>query len=225
MSISLGLALLLATLVFDTGIAVPSRPQVDATPTVDRLAKPTLPAAPSQSDHGAQVFWLSCMPCHGDRGQGLTDEFRTTYPLEDRNCWTSGCHGTRPYANGFKLPISIPAVIGAGTLQKFANAAVLQGYIKGAMPFWKPGSLTDEQSWQVTAFVLRANDLWDGRVELTPSNSEQVRVRANEASPSSVPGPTTGQDSLQVSWPLVIGGILVLVVVLLLIFLLTKSRS
>ncbi len=165
------------------------------------------------------------MPCHGDRGQGLTDEFRTTYPPEDRNCWTSGCHGTRPYANGFKLPISIPAVIGAGTLQKFANAAVLQGYIKGAMPFWKPGSLTDEQAWQVTAFVLRANGLWDGRVELTPSNAEQVRVRANEASPTSAPGPTTGQDSLQVSWPLVIGGILVLVVVLLLIFLLTKSRS
>ena len=217
--------MLLATLVFDTGTAIPSRLQVAATPTVDRLAKPTLPAAPSQADRGAQVYWLSCLPCHGDRGQGLTDEFRTTYPPEDRNCWISGCHGARPYVNGFKLPTSIPAVIGAGTLQKFANAAVLQGYIQGAMPFWKPGSLTDEQAWQVTAFVLRANGLWDDRAELTPSNAEQVRVRANEARPTFEPGPAKGQDSLQVAWPLVVGGIVVLIVILLLIFLPAKHRS
>jgi mono/diheme cytochrome c family protein len=223
--ISLGIALLLAGLFFDTGTAIGFRPQVVATPTINRLAEPTLPSAPLQADHGAQVFWLSCMPCHGDRGQGLTDEFRATYPTEDRNCWTSGCHGSRPYANGFKLPTSIPAVIGAGTLQKFANASVLEGYIKGAMPFWKPGSLTDDQAWQVTAFVLRANGLWDARVELNASNADQVRVSAKEASPTSKPESAKGQASIQVAWPLVIAGIIFLAVILLLILRPAKPRQ
>ncbi len=219
--LSLGIALLFAGLFFDTGTAISSRPQVDATPTVDRLAEPTLPAAPSQADHGAQVYWLSCLPCHGDRGQGLTDEFRNTYPKEDRYCWNSGCHGERPYDNGFKLPMTIPAVVGAGTLQKFANATALQGYIKGAMPFWKPGSLTDDQAWQVTAFILRANGLWDARAELNASNADQVRVGANEAVPTSTPPlAAKGQSSSRVMWPLVIGVILVPTIILLLLILL-----
>ncbi len=60
------------------------QPQI--TPTVDRLAEPTLPANPSQADLGAVVYWLSCMVCHGDRGQGLTEEWRAVAGQEDMNC-------------------------------------------------------------------------------------------------------------------------------------------
>jgi hypothetical protein len=74
--VALGIALLLAGLFFDNGRA--GSVQVDATPTPNRLAEPTLPAAPSQADHGAQVYWLACLPRHGDNVQGMTDEFRTT---------------------------------------------------------------------------------------------------------------------------------------------------
>ena len=45
------------------------------TPTPDRLAPPPTVASPAQADVGAQVYWLNCQPCHGDRGQGLTDEW------------------------------------------------------------------------------------------------------------------------------------------------------
>jgi len=157
--------------------------------TPDRLAQPTLPAAPSQADRGAQVYWLSCLPCHGDRGQGLTEEFRQTYPPEDRNCWDSGCHGERPYENGFKLPAGISALVGADALQKFPNAAVLQAYIQLAMPFWKPGSLAEDDSWAVTAFLLRQNGLRDDRAELNASNADQARVRAAEAESTPAPRP------------------------------------
>lgn len=150
--------------------------QIAATSTPDRLAKPTLPAAPSQADLGAQVYWLSCLPCHGDLGQGLTDEFRAVYPPDDRNCWKWGCHGEHPYDNGFKLPASIPAVVSADALQKFPNAAVLQAYIKAAMPYWKPGSLTDEDAWAVTAFLLRENGLRGDRAELNASNADSVHI-------------------------------------------------
>ena len=175
-SFSLAIALLIAALFFKTGTAGPATLQAGATSTPDRLAQPTLPAVPSQADHGSQVYWLSCLPCHGDRGQGLTEEFRQTYPPEDQYCWESGCHGERPYDQGFTLPMSIPALIGAGTLEKFPDAAALHAYIAAAMPFWKPGSLTEEESWSVTAFVLRSNGLWDGRTDLDASNAGQVKV-------------------------------------------------
>ncbi len=214
-SVSFGIALLFAGLFFNAGLAA-INPQVDSTPipspvgTRDRLAQPTLPAAPSQADRGAQVYWLSCLPCHGDLGQGLTDEFRAAYPPEDRNCWKSGCHGERPYDNGFKLPVSIPAVVGADTLQKFTNAAVLQAYIKAAMPFWKPGSLTDEDAWAVTAFLLRENGLRDERAELNASNADQARVRAPEA--ESTPGPRPAKNP-SAGW-LVIAGVAILIFIL-----------
>lgn len=45
-----------------------------ATPTIDRLLAPPTVPAPNQADEGAQLYWLHCQPCHGDQGQGLTDE-------------------------------------------------------------------------------------------------------------------------------------------------------
>lgn len=213
--ISLGIALLTAALFFDSGIAVNHVPQTAATPTVDRLAEPTLPAAPSQADRGAQVYWLSCLPCHGDRGQGLTDEFRQVYPPEDQNCWTAGCHGKRPYVNGFTLPTAIPGLIGPGLLQNFQTAANLQVFIKQAMPFWKPGSLSDQESWEVTAFLLRQNGLWDARTELNASNADQIKVGGAAAGSPSQPIPFLHLASV----------ILAAIVLLLALFLLFRFIS
>ena len=189
--IPIGIALLFAGLFFDMGTVVAQTPVM---PTPDRLAQPTLPASPSQADQGAQVYWLSCLPCHGDRGQGLTEEFKKTYPEEDRNCWNSGCHGARPYENGFTLPKAIPAVIGTGTLQKFPNALVLRSYVFAAMPYWRPASLTDEASWQVTAFLLRENNLWQAGEDLTASNAALIPVAAPTAVPTPQPSIPIGSS-------------------------------
>jgi mono/diheme cytochrome c family protein len=178
LSVSLALAFLLSLLTSKNGNALPGLQ--GTMPTPDRLLEPTLPAIPSQADYGAQVYWLSCLPCHGDRGQGLTDEFRETYPPEDRNCWKSGCHGERPYEHGFKLPPRIPAIIGGGTLQRFRTAAALQAYILAAMPYWKPGSLTNEQAWQVTAFLLRENGLLQKGITLGPQNAAEIFLPVSE---------------------------------------------
>jgi mono/diheme cytochrome c family protein len=191
----LGLALLFAGLFFDRGSAGATRVQEEMTPTPDRLAEPTLPADPAQADHGAQVYWLSCMPCHGDKGQGLTDEFRATYPPEEEYCWESGCHGPNPYESGFTLPKKIPGVIGETSLAKFVDAAQLHAYIRATMPFWKPGSLTEEESWRVTAFILRQNDLWDASTELNASNAANVKIpRAAFLTPVVTPQPSGAQE-------------------------------
>jgi hypothetical protein len=219
--LSFGIALLFAGLFFDTGVAGSVRLQTNPTPTPDRLAEPTLPAIPSQADHGAQVYWLSCLPCHGDKGQGLTDEFRTTYPPEDQYCWNRGCHGEVPYDQGFTLPKKIPAVIGQTALAKFSDAAQLNAYIRATMPFWKPGSLTEEEAWRVTAFILRQNDLWDDGMELNASNAANVKIpRAAFLTPAgTVPQDHLKEGNRTLIWFALIG---VVGLIVLLIFILKK---
>jgi len=200
------------------GTALSVSPQTTPMPTLDRLAEPTLPAAPSQADYGAQLYWLHCLPCHGDVGQGLTDEFRETYPPEDNNCWGRGCHGRNPYEGGFTLPTTVPALIGNGTLTKFATVANLHGFISAAMPFEDPGVLTEDESWQVTAFLLRENGIiYSG--PLGASNADQILLSLSQPTPTpeATPAPPSPSPSTAnpVNWTLFIlifllGGILFL---------------
>lgn len=208
--ISTGIALFFTGLFFDMGNAVAQ----NSTPTPNRLARPTLPANPSQADKGAQVYWLSCLPCHGDRGQGLTEEFKQTYPPEDRDCWKSGCHGKRPYENGFTLPAQVPAIIGAGTLRQFPDAAVFRSYIFAAMPYWRPASLTEEETWQVTAFLLRENGQWTAQDELSASNAGTVLIGTPMASST-----FQGAPSLPISVLIILG------VLLPVLFIILRQRS
>jgi len=164
------------------------------------------------------------MPCHGDKGQGLTDEFRKTYPPEEEYCWESGCHGPNPYESGFTIPKKIPALIGESALAKFSDAAQLHAYIRATMPFWKPGSLTEEESWRVTAFILRENDLWEDSAQVDASNAANVKIpRAAFLTPIVTPqqaGVHEGGNDLL--WPILAGSVLILV---LLTFILKKSRN
>jgi cytochrome c len=189
--IPIGIALLFAGLFFQNGFADSNKYQATPVPTQDRLAEPTLPADPFQADHGAQAYWLYCSPCHGDKAQGLTDEFREQYPEEDRNCWNSHCHGDITYENGFKIPTMVPALVGSGSLAKFPNAANLYGYIHAAMPFQKPNSLTDEEYYQIVAFLLRENGLIDPQTEVNASNAAQIVV--SHATPVAAPQQTGSQ--------------------------------
>ena len=213
--IPLGIALLFAGLFLDAGDAQGSQLQTTPVPTQDRLAEPTLPADPTQADRGAQVYWLSCLPCHGDKGQGLTDEFRTTYPEEEQNCWKSGCHGKNPYESGFTIPRKIPAVIGDTALAKFSDGAQLHAYIRAAMPFWKPGSLSEDDAWKVTAFVLRENKLWNSVGELSESNAGNVMIpRAAFLTPVAAPQqPEVQKRDGMVGWFILIGSLSILVVI------------
>jgi cytochrome c len=186
----LGVALLTAASLFQEGTALSVKLQSTPSATLspfERLAEPTLPATPGQADHGAQTYWLLCLPCHGERGQGLTDEFRETYPPEEQYCWERGCHGERPYDYGFKLPMKVPALIGPeAALGKFTTAARLNAYIRTAMPFWKPGSLTEEESWLVTAFLLRENGIQISK-NVDASNAEQIVLSLPGLPPTPMP--------------------------------------
>jgi mono/diheme cytochrome c family protein len=220
--LSCGIALLLAGLFFQLGSSSAVALQATPAPTNDRLAEPTLPAAPSQADYGAQVYWLNCSPCHGDKAQGLTDEFRQQYPPEDQNCWTSHCHGKVTYENGFTIPKVVPALVGPGALAKFPTAANLYGFIHAAMPFQKPNSLTDEEYYKITAFLLRQNGLIDAQTDVGASNAAQIIVsRATPTPPA--PQPSQVRDGGGIwGWLILIGAVVASLVIL---FILKKSRN
>lgn len=163
--------------------STPPPPKPMATPTIDRLAAPPTVASPTQADEGAQLYWLHCQPCHGDRGQGLTDEWRAQYPPEDQNCWESGCHGKRPYERGFTLPESVPALIGPDSLDRFANMGQVYEFMRASMPFQNPGHLTAEEYLAITAYLARAHDVWDGR-SVTAASAAALQLNRPQPSAS-----------------------------------------
>ena len=179
----------------DTGPS--ATPVPGATPTIDRLLAPPTVPAPAQADEGAQLYWLHCQPCHGDQGQGLTDEWRMQYPPEEQYCWESGCHGPRPYDQAFALPTSVPALIGPavdrimgteGTqvLTKFQTLDGVYRYVSVAMPLFFPGELTEEEYLAILAFIARENNIWDG-TPLTTANLGHYRVGPETADAAAMP--------------------------------------
>jgi hypothetical protein len=157
---------LLLVLVFRNTLPVSS---VDDEPIVSTLpmtipdSKPSwltldeLPDSATEADFGAEVYRLVCKACHGDQGQGLTDEWRATWSLDDQNCWQSKCHAPNHPPEGFILPEFVPAIIGPATRIQFSEPADLYEFIRARMPWHAPGTLTDEEYRQLTAFIIREN--------------------------------------------------------------------
>jgi len=131
------------------------------------------------------------MACHGDCGQGLTDEWRDSYGPEDRNCWQSSCHGPDHPPEGFEIPKDkpIPAVAGTGKLARFTSAQQLYDYIFLTMPWWKPSSLTPEDAWAVSSYILRLNNSYPDHIPLSSVSASAIQVHRDHISRGSdLPG-------------------------------------
>jgi len=129
-------------------------PTAESTP--DRLAAPTLPPDPSAEQLGANLYYYHCTPCHGDRGQGLTDEWREVWVEDHQNCWKGGCHGGRARDEGFPIPTVVPPAYGQGTLAvRFPNAEALFTYLSTTHPPQRPGALREDEYRALTSFLLQ----------------------------------------------------------------------
>jgi mono/diheme cytochrome c family protein len=159
----------------------------DMPPMPDRLAPPPTEYPPSQASEGAQVYYLVCMACHGDKGQGLTNEWRGALDPADQNCWQSHCHAANHPPEGFVLPKFVPAVIGPGVLDGYSTALDLHNFIQAKMPWQAPGSLPADQYWQLTAYLLRQNGVGLGHSPLDEQNAAELQLHTL---PSSTPTPT-----------------------------------
>ena len=143
-----------------TSTAATEDPQPTMVPASESwLILPEMPSTATQADIGAEVYRLVCQDCHGDRGQGLTDEWRATWAPEDQNCWQSKCHASNHPPEGFVLPRTVPAIMGPKSLARFETTLDLFDYIKSKMPWHDPGNLVDAEYWQIMTFLARERGL------------------------------------------------------------------
>lgn len=130
-----------------------------------------LPENPTQVDVGAEVYRLVCRSCHGDKGQGLTQDWIAQWSPEDQNCWQTKCHAANHPPEGFLLPHYVPPLVGSSALARFQTASDLHAYMSERMPWHAPGSLQDGEYWAVTAYLLQNNGIAPVPPEL---NGEQA---------------------------------------------------
>lgn len=144
---------------------------------------------PTQADAGAQTYFYVCLVCHGDKGQGLT-AWRQELTPPDNNCWQSKCHSPNHMDFGFTFPRDVPALKNPAMLLTFQNALNLHDFIKRSMPYQYPGSLTDEQYWQLTAFLLKMNGINPGSQPLNFANAASVSLVTTASRPPAVETPS-----------------------------------
>lgn len=185
--LGLGLLLVVSSVTASPAPQTAETPPPTITPTFDvsRLDKPLTADPPGQIDRGAIYYWGVCLACHGDIGQGLTDAWRDAYGVPDNNCWQSNCHGPDHPDTGFLIPKDnlAPPIAGPGTLARFSNAFELYEYTYGTMPWWNPGSMTREEAWGVTNYILQLNDTRPEGLVLTTTNGYAIPVHRAVALP------------------------------------------
>jgi mono/diheme cytochrome c family protein len=130
---------------------------LSATPTYDPLVEPPLPPDPTEYEVGRNLYWHWCMTCHGDRGQGLTDEFRGIWEPEHQNCWGRGCHAGRPGDEGFPIPTVVPELVNENQLERFTSLQELSDFLKATHPPQSPGVLKDDEYHAIALFVFTMN--------------------------------------------------------------------
>lgn len=171
--------------------ATPTNPSMGMMPTDDSWVIVDLPEDATQLEYGAEVYRLVCKACHGDKGQGLTDDWRAQWAPEDQNCWQSKCHAQYNHPpDGFYMP-GVPAVLGQ-PIRNFGTALNLYTYNHIAMPWHDRGSMTEKESWSVTAYILKINGI-DPGPELNAETAANIDLSVIDPNlgPSPTPVPRT----------------------------------
>ena len=125
-----------------------------------------LPAGSGSVARGVLVYKAQCAQCHGAQGEGLP-----TFPkLVGRDS-----AGT-PTAEFQFATSNKTKTIG----NYWPYATTLFDYIKRAMPFAAPGSMTDDDVYAVTAYLLSANAIIPDTVVLNAATLRAVRMPARD---------------------------------------------
>lgn len=113
-----------------------------------------LPRGHGTVDQGRHVYQTLCANCHGDHGQGVTE-----YPA------LVGGQGTL----GSKNPVRT-----VGSYWPYATT--VWDYIHRKMPYPRPGSLTPDETYAVTAFILYLNGIVDEKAVLNEVTLPRVKM-------------------------------------------------
>ncbi len=119
-----------------------------------------LPAGQGTPEEGLNIYQQQCQVCHGLNGLGGPNDRLVGRIDQDRF----------PFAQA-KAP---KKTIG----NYWPWATTLFDYIKRTMPYISPGSLTDDQVYAVTAWLLHANDIIPKNLELNAQNLPTIVMPA-----------------------------------------------
>jgi S-disulfanyl-L-cysteine oxidoreductase SoxD len=115
-----------------------------------------LPPGRGSVTAGVHVYAAKCASCHGHRGegvQGMGDRLVGTEPI-DSTGWNRTIGNYWPYAT------------------------TVFDYIRRAMPFDRPGSLTADEAYALTAYLLHLNEIIPADAVLDAGSLPQVVMPA-----------------------------------------------
>lgn len=133
-----------------------------------------LPTGHGSVAQGKQIYETLCASCHGERGQGIGP-----YPA---------------LVGGIGTLASTKPVLTVGSYWPYATT--VWDFIRRTMPYQKPGSLTADETYSVTAFILFMNGIVDEKKELNEHNLAQVKMPNRDGF---VPDPRPDVPSTKVS--------------------------
>jgi len=131
------------------GLGVPATPEQVAgwDISIDPEGE-NLPAGSGTVAQGEAIYDAQCFACHGQNGEGATN---------DR---LAGGHGSLATANATKT---------VGSYWPYATTVF--DYVRRAMPFSQPGTLSNDEVYALTAYLLNINGIVD---ETTVLNAETL---------------------------------------------------
>ena len=131
---------------------------IDVSPNGDGL-----PAGSGTPEQGATIYAGACASCHGANGEGKPP----AYPQ-----LVGGPRGNFNFASDFKIPRTI------GNYWPYATT--LYDYIRRAMPLTAPGSLTPDQTYAVTAYLLNREGIVPAGTSLDAKSLTAVVMPARD---------------------------------------------
>lgn len=122
-----------------------------------------LPAGRGSAADGAMLYAAKCASCHGDKGQGIPP----AYPA---------LIGRDPAGETFDFASDAKIVKTIGNY--WPSATSLFDYVRRAMPFVTPGTLTNDEVYAIVAHLLAENRIIPGTATLDSAALMQVKMPA-----------------------------------------------
>ncbi len=125
-----------------------------------------LPSGSGSVAQGMHVWEAKCASCHGVFGESN----QTFFPLV-------GGTTAADVARGRVASLADNSYPGRTTLMKLANLSTLWDYIRRAMPWTQPKSLTNDEVYAVTAYLLQLGEIVPDNFVLSDRNIAEVQQR------------------------------------------------
>lgn len=137
-----------------------------------------LPPGQGSVVQGAALFQTHCMGCHG--AKGIEGPAARLAGSDGFIGWTDPLRVLRIK----KYPLLVQSV-GA----RWPYATTVFDYVRRAMPYHAPKSLTDDEVYAITAHLLHLNDVVDADAVMNRTTLPRVVMPAQAKTVSAWPGP------------------------------------